>query len=101
VEARALCPACFDRLADAGELPSLVTTYRDFGRAQYIVALLGLVFFFLGPVTGPASAYYGTKALAQAGASGDTGTRLGVFALFVLGALETIGGVAFYVWLAT
>lgn len=100
-EGRVLCPACFERLADAGELPSLVTTYRDYGRAQYIVALLGLLFFFLGPVTGPASIYFGTKALAQARASGDAGTRLGVYALFALGALETIGGVAFYVWVAT
>jgi len=101
VEARALCPACFERLADAGELPSLVTTYRDFGRAQYIVALLGLLFFFLGPVTGPASVYYGTKALAQGRASGEAAPRLGVYALFALGALETIGGIAFYVWVAT
>jgi hypothetical protein len=98
---RVLCPTCFERLADAGELPSLVATYRDFGRAQYIVALLGLLFFFLGPVTGPASVYYGTKALAQARASGETGARLSVYALFLLGALETIGGVAFFVWIAT
>jgi hypothetical protein len=100
-DGRVLCPACFDRLADAGELPSLVTTYRDFGRAQYLVALLGLLFFFLGPVTGPASIYYGTKALALARASGEAGPRLGVLALFALGALETIGGVAFYVWVVT
>ena len=100
-DARVLCPPCFERLADAGELPSLVSTYRDYGRAQYIVALLGLLFFFLGPVTGPASAYYGTKALAQARAAGEAGALPRVVALFVLGALETIGGVAFYVWVAT
>lgn len=97
VERRALCPACFERLADAGELPSLVASYRDYGRAQYLLALLGLVFFFLGLVTGPASAYYGTKALDQMRAAGETRGRLRVWALFALGAAEVIGSVAFFV----
>jgi hypothetical protein len=97
VEGRILCPACFERLADAGELPSLVSSYRDYGRAQYLIALLGLPFFFLGLVTGPASVYYGTKALAQMREAGEPGGRARVWALFALGATETLGCAALLV----
>lgn len=99
-DGRVLCPSCFERLADAGELPSLVARYRDYARAQYLVALLGLLFFFLGPVTGPASAYYGTKALAQMKASGEAGGRIRVWALFALGAAEMAVAAAFFVSMA-
>jgi hypothetical protein len=99
-DGRALCPSCFERLGDTGELPSLVSRYRDFARAQYLVTLLGLLFFFLGPVTAPASAYYGTKALAQMRASGEAGGRIRVWALFVLGAAEAVVATAFFVSMA-
>jgi len=100
-DGRILCPSCFERLADAGELPSLVSSYRDYGRAQYLIVLLGLVFFFLGPVTGPASVYYGTKALDQMRTSGEPGGRVRVWAFFLLGAVEAVGTVALFVWMAT
>jgi len=93
-DGRVLCPACFERLADAGELPSLVSHYRDYGHVQAYLVLLGLLFIFIGPVAGPASIYFGVKALAQREALGNPGSRLGTWALFVLGALEAVGGVA-------
>jgi hypothetical protein len=99
VEGRVLCPACFERLQDAGELRSLVSSYRDYGRAQYIMVILGLLFFFLGIVTGPASAYYGKKALGQMRAAHEVDGRWRVFALFALGAVEAVGGAAFFVWI--
>jgi hypothetical protein len=100
-DGRALCPACFERLSAAGALPSLLASYRDYGRAQYLLVLLGLVVIFLGPVTGPASAYYGRKALAQRRAAGEPEGRLGVWALFVLGAAQAAAGAWIYVWIAT
>jgi hypothetical protein len=95
-----LCPACFERLADAGELPSLVASYRDFGRAQALLVVLGLLFFFLAPVTGPASVYYGRKALAQRRAMQVEPRSAAVFALYLLGAAQALGGAALLVWLA-
>lgn len=96
-----LCPACFERLADAGELPSLVASYRDHGRAQALLVLLGLLFFFLAPVTGPASIYYGSRALEQRRAMQVEPRRGAVFALYAVGALQALAGIAFLVWLAT
>ena len=63
-DGRVLCPACFERLADAGELPSLQAHYRDYGQMQLYLVLLGWLMVFVGPVAGPASIYYGIKGLA-------------------------------------
>jgi hypothetical protein len=96
-----LCPACFERLADAGELPSLVSSYRDHGRAQALLVLLGFVFFFLAPVTGPASIYYGTRALEQRRAMQVELQRGAVYALYGVGVAQAIAGIAFFVWIAS
>ncbi len=97
-----LCPACFERLANAGELPSLVTGYRDHGRAQLLLVLLGLLFFFFAPVTGPASIYFGRKALEQRLAMQVELRRAAVVALSVIGAVQAIGAIALFVyWIAS
>ena len=93
-DGRVLCPPCFERLADAGDLPSLVSHYRDYGHIQAYLVLLGLLVIFVGPVAGPASIYYGMKALAQKEAMGDPGGRVGTWVLFVLGAAAAVGGLA-------
>jgi hypothetical protein len=93
-DGRVLCPACFERLADGRELPSLVAHYRDYGHMQFYLALLGLLVIFVGPVTGPASVYYGVKGLRQREALGEAGGRLKTWVLFALGAVETVAGVA-------
>jgi hypothetical protein len=100
-DGQVLCPACFERLADAGELPSLVSSYRDHGRAQALLVLLGFLFFFLAPVTGPASIYYGTRALEQRRALQVELQRGAVYALYGVGVAQAIAGIAFFVWIAS
>jgi len=92
VERRVLCPACFERLADAEEIPSLVAHYRDFGQMQLYLVLTGLLFIFVGPVAGPASIYYGVKGVAQREAMGEPPAQLRTWSLFLLGAAATVGG---------
>lgn len=96
-----LCPACFERLADAGELPSLVASYRDHGRAQALLVVLGLLFFVVGPVTGPASIYHGSKALQQRRAMQAELRRGSVYALYAVASVQALAGITFFVWLAT
>jgi hypothetical protein len=95
-DGRVLCPACFERLADAGELPSLVAHHRDYGHMQLTLALLGLFIIFLGPVAGPASIFYGWKGLEQKKAMGDTSGRARAWLLFILGGAVTVGGLALF-----
>lgn len=92
-DGQTLCPACFERLSDEGALRSAIATYRDYGRMSAMLAALGLLFIFVGPVAGPASIYYGRKRLDQMRVHGDEGTRLGVYTAMAVGALGAIGGV--------
>jgi hypothetical protein len=94
-DGRVLCPACFERLADAGELPSLFTHYRDYGQLQVLLVVVGL-FLFTGPVAGPASIYYGMKGLEQKKSMGDASGRVRAWVLFVLGGAVTLGGLAVF-----
>ena len=93
-DAMALCPACFDRLVGEGALPTAIGTCRDHGRQATMLALLGILIIFVGPIAGPAAIYYGRKRLAQLRAMKQEGGRAGVYAVFVLGALETGLGIA-------
>lgn len=93
-DAQTLCPGCFDRLTADGGLPSAITTYRDYGRQATALAVLGILVPFIGPIAGPASLYFARRRLAQLAAQGDEGSRVGLYALQVLGVLETIGGIA-------
>jgi hypothetical protein len=96
IDDRVLCPACFERLAEAGELPDLVRGYRDYGRAQFLLLVLGALILFVGVVTGPASIYCGARALDRKRARGETAGRAWVWVLLVLGVAETAGSVALY-----
>ena len=93
VDAQKLCPACFDRLVAEGALQSAIGTIRDHGRQAGMLALLGLLVIFVGPIAGPAAIYYGRKRLKQLTAMKQEGGRAGVYAVFVLGALETVLGI--------
>lgn len=100
-DGQVLCPACFERLADKGELPSLVASYRDHGRTQGLLVVLGFLLFFLAPVSGPASIYYGTRALEQRRLMQLEPRRLAVVALSAVGAAQALAGIAFFVWIAS
>jgi hypothetical protein len=93
-DAQVLCPACFERLVDEGALPSAVIHYRDYGRMAIVLAVLGLLVIFVGPVAGPGAIYYGVRALRQGEAMRSQESRAGIWAAMVLGGLVTLGGVA-------
>lgn len=99
VDGRVLCPACFERLAEAGELPGLVRGYRDHYRAQALLVVVGILVIFAGVVTGPASLYFGARAWAAA--RGRTGRRLWIAILFLVAVAETAGSVAIFVNMAS
>jgi hypothetical protein len=90
---KVLCPACFERLSDEGALPSTIAFYRDYGRAQSLTLLLGLVVIFAGPVTGPASIYLGIKRIRQMQATGEYEGLTRTYLMFVLGLAEIVFGV--------
>ena len=92
-DALALCPACFVRLVAEGALPTAIGTYRDYGRQATMLALLGLLIIFVAPIAGPAAIYYGRKRLKQLSAMQQKGGRVGVYAVLVLGVLETVLGI--------
>jgi uncharacterized paraquat-inducible protein A len=92
-EGQGLCPACFERLSDEGALRSAIATYRDYGRMSAMLAALGLLFPFVGPVSGPASIYYGWRSLDVMRSRGEEGGRLTVYIAMGVGALGAIGGV--------
>lgn len=98
-DAMVLCPGCFDRLVAEGGLPSAIATYRDYGRQATVLAILGLVVAFVGPIAGPASIYCARKRLQQMKAMGQEGGRAGLFAVYVIGVLETILGIAVLVFM--
>ena len=88
---RILCPACFERLTEAGELPTLVGHYRDYGMLQVYLVVFGLL-IFLAPVTGPASVYYGLKGLEQKRAMGESRGQGLAVALFFVAAVQVLAG---------
>jgi hypothetical protein len=105
-DGRVLCPACFERLVDAGELPSLVAHYRDYGHMQLSLVLLGLVivalgalsgpaapyFVVVGMVMGPSSIYFGVKERERRRRIDDPGGGIRHTVLFVLAAVEALAG---------
>ena len=91
-DGRILCPACFERMAEAGELPTLVAHSRSYFVVQLYLVILGFLVIFLGPVTGPASVYYGLKGLEQRRAAGDSRGQVLGMALFFLAAVQFLGG---------
>jgi len=93
-DAMVLCPGCFDRLVAEAGLPSAIATYRDYGRQATMLAILGLVVTFVGPIAGPASIYYARKRLQQMKSMSEEGGRASLYVVFVIAVLETILGIA-------
>jgi hypothetical protein len=101
IDARSLCPACFERLDEEGALPALVTTYRDHGRVQSSLVLLGFVLPFVAVVSGAAAIYYGARALRPGEAGAEGRSRASVYVYSALGALQIVGGIALIAWMVS
>jgi hypothetical protein len=86
-----LCPACFERLSDDGTLASTRVQFRDHPRLAATLALLGLLVFVTGALTGPAVIWYALHAQRSAKAvdAPASGWRLAV--VIFLGLAQFIG----------
>jgi hypothetical protein len=93
----ALCPGCFDRLSAEGALASTRTTFRDYGRQAWTVALVGFPFMALGAAIGPAAVYYGVRSLRQLREMGETAGRARAVFAILAGTAEAAFGV-FVIW---
>ncbi|MCP4660590.1 MAG: DUF4190 domain-containing protein [bacterium] len=90
-EARVLCPACFDRLVKAKELPSLETRFRDRCGMALSYCLFGILFWVLGIVLGPAAVYYAFTGLRELRRRGETHGIVRGYLAMLLGGLLTVG----------
>ncbi|MBI5369395.1 MAG: hypothetical protein HZA54_20340 [Planctomycetes bacterium] len=88
-----LCPACFDRLAAEGALPSVRTTFRDYAGSASTAAMLGVLFWFIGPFIGPFAVYFGFQSFLQGRKLGEEEGWVRAAIAIVAGTLETLGGI--------
>jgi hypothetical protein len=99
VEARVLCPACFDRLDEENALPALESSYRDYGRMQSTLVLLGLLAPCVGFIAGPGAVYYGVNEVRRRDQRGEAGGRVAIHLMSAVGVIEALASVALIVWL--
>jgi hypothetical protein len=65
IDGQELCPACFDRLAAEGALPSARGRVRNYRGIALLVGFAGCWFYFLGLLTGPLTLYFAVQAQRQ------------------------------------
>lgn len=89
VDAAKYCPACFERLAQEGSIPSARVRFRDYGSLAVFSSFVGLLFsFILGLPIGVLTLYYVYKGFRTRGLSGAPVTGLvlgGIVALLDMG----------------
>jgi hypothetical protein len=92
IEARALCPPCFERLLGEDALPSARRVFKDYSRSVFTLVVLGLFLWPFMSVLGAGAVYYGVLDIRQKRADGDSGlVRSGIGIAFAV--LEIAGGV--------
>jgi hypothetical protein len=87
-----ICAPCFERLASEGALHSAQTRYRDYTGLAWIAGIIGLLLWFPGLVTGPASIYYALRGLRQMSEWGDVGGRGRAVGALTVGVVSSIQG---------
>jgi hypothetical protein len=92
IDGRELCPACFDRLAAEGALPSARSHVRNYRGLAVLMGLGGCWMYFLGLLTGPVTIYFAIQAQRQRRRLQESDGQLAVAAAFVLGVLQIVGG---------
>jgi hypothetical protein len=95
IDGRELCPACYDRLAAEGALPSVRSHVRNYRGMALFVGLAGCWMYFLSLLTGPAAIYLAIQAQRQRRRLQEPDGLLTVIAAFVLGVLQICGGLWF------
>ena len=89
-DGKILCPACFDRLRDAGLLRSHLNRVPNDAGIAIAVALAGTC---AGGLTGPIAVYYAARGLLRRDAPVETGSRAWLYVGVTLGLAEIAFGV--------
>jgi hypothetical protein len=92
IDGRELCPACFDRLAAEGVLPSARSRVRNYRGLAFLMGLGGCWMYFLGLLTGPVTIYFAIQAQRQRRRLQESDGLLTVITAFVLGMMQIAGG---------
>jgi hypothetical protein len=87
-----LCPACFERLSDEGALASTRVRFRDHARVAVVLAIVGLLLFFAGVLTGPLAVFYAVRARQQRQTMGEAGGGWQLAIVSVLGLFQFVLG---------
>ena len=79
------CPACFERLAEEGAIPSARVRFRDYGSLAIVASFVGFIFsFILGLPIGVLTLYYVYKGFRTRRVSGAPVTALVLAAIVAL-----------------
>jgi hypothetical protein len=95
IDGRELCPACFDRLAAEGVLPSARSRVRNYRGLAVLMGLGGCWMYFLSLITGPLTIYLAIQAQRQRRRLQETDGLLTVIATFALGVMQILVGIFF------
>ena len=94
-----LCPACFARLTDCGDLACTRSRYTDLTGVSFLMSLFGLFTCIFGPLLGPAAAWCAVRAMRQrrqVGASRAAPAVARIVALLVTGIGLFVVGAMFW-----
>ena len=92
------CPGCFERLSEEGALPSVRTSFKDYGRMSYHAGLLGALMFPIMIVTGPFGIWFGIVGLRAFERSGGRVSRRSCWLGICLGLVEVMIGLVFIIF---
>ncbi len=95
IDGRELCPACFDRLAAEGALPSARSHVRNYRGLAVLMGLGGCWMYFLGLLTGPVTIYFAIQAQRQRRRLQESDGRGAVILAMTLGVMQIAGGLFF------
>jgi hypothetical protein len=90
IDGQELCPACFDRLAAEGALPSARGHLRNYRGIAVLIGLGGCWFYFLGLLTGPVTIYFAVQAQRQRRRLQESDGLAGVVFAFLLGITQIV-----------
>ena len=93
-DAKAYCPACFERLSSEGALASTVTRIRNYSGLANMVLIAGFLTCWLGLPLGIYGIVLCVKGLKDKGRRGDTEGLVGLVVQLVLSILLLIMGLA-------
>lgn len=97
IDGRELCPACFDRLAAEGALPSARSRFRNYRGLATLMAFGGCWMYFLGLLTGPVTIYLAIQAQRQRRRLQESDGLVAVILAMLLGLMQIAGGLFFLV----